>query len=170
MILAHNFYPEQFIPRLILSGLDPSSSASKIGITSPFLAGWLLNLFGSLLRVRCYRILHKLFTFELSIQKNHALITSGPYSVVRHPSYAGAIIAGVGFVLCHLSPGSWVIECSGLTSPRGILGIWVTGLSIAFSALIPRMRKEDGMLRSKFGKEWEEWANRVRYRLVPGIY
>lgn len=28
---------------------------------------------------------------------------------------------------------------------------------------------EDQVLRKEFGKEWEEWAQTVRYKFIPGI-
>lgn len=33
-----------------------------------------------------------------------------------------------------------------------------------------RMPVEDEILRSEFGKEWDEWAKAVPYRLFPWIY
>jgi len=42
-----------------------------------------------------------MFTFEMSIRKNHKLITSGPYAIVRHPSYVGVILVASGLMLIH---------------------------------------------------------------------
>ncbi|KAH9932999.1 uncharacterized protein B0H18DRAFT_871008, partial [Fomitopsis serialis] len=50
---------------------------------------------------------------------------------------------------------------------------WSYLISIAHAAvnLIARAPQEDAMLRREFGKEWEEYARRVPYRLrVPGVY
>ena len=33
-----------------------------------------------------------------------------------------------------------------------------------------RMRHEDQALREEFGKEWEEWAKKVQYFVLPGIW
>jgi protein-S-isoprenylcysteine O-methyltransferase Ste14 len=93
----------------------PTLSASKLRITPTFLVEWFFALFGGIIRLACYRTLGNLFTFELSIRKNHKLITSGPYAVVRHPSYTGLIMAVLGYSLCQLSSGSWLRECSGLS-------------------------------------------------------
>jgi len=38
------------------------------------------------------------------------------------------------------------------------------------SMLIPRAVREDDGLRRHFGAEWEMYARRVRYRLIPGIF
>ncbi len=33
-----------------------------------------------------------------------------------------------------------------------------------------RIKKEDDMLRKEFGRSWEQWVERVPYRIIPGIY
>lgn len=159
----------------ILGILDRTGSASHLTITPFFMLGCALNVVGASIRLYCYRQLSRLFTFQLSIRDNHRLITTGVYSIVRHPSYTGAILAGVGVALCHLAPGSWVVECSGLVKPGEpwfykVVPIWVVGLSIACLGLGSRMRKEDRMLREKFGREWEAWAAQVRYKIFPGVF
>ena len=35
--------------------------------------------------------------------------------------------------------------------------------------LVKRSFAEDGMLKKEFGKEWEEWAGRVKWRVFPFI-
>jgi len=35
---------------------------------------------------------------------------------------------------------------------------------------LSRPAPEDQMLQGALGEEWETWAKKVRYRLVPGIY
>ena len=42
---------------------------------------------GGLLRLHCYRTLGRFFTFDVSIHEGHQLVTTGSYSIVRHPSY-----------------------------------------------------------------------------------
>ncbi|KAJ7740436.1 hypothetical protein DFH07DRAFT_839055 [Mycena maculata] len=159
----------------ILESLDRTGSSAYLKITPVFLMGWALNLGGTIIRLYCYRRLRTLFTFQLSIRENHKLITTGLYSIVRHPSYTGAVLAGVGVALCHLSPGSWLVECSGLVTPGEpwvykVVPTWGVGLSVASSALGARIRKEDRMLRERFGPEWEAWAERVPYRIFPGVF
>ena len=63
----------------------PALDASNIQITPLFMVGWFFIVSGSLIRLASYRALGNLFTFELSIRKDHKLITSGPYSMVRYP-------------------------------------------------------------------------------------
>ncbi|KAJ8502505.1 hypothetical protein ONZ45_g11691 [Pleurotus djamor] len=149
----------------------PTSNASSISLTPIFLLGWSFTLLGTLMRIRCYEILGERFTFELAIRQKHALVTSGPYAFVRHPSYTGAILAGTGAALAHLSHGSWVMEGLDLHG-LGIQRWWICvgGACLATSALVPRMNKEDKMLKEHFGNVWEKWRKDVPYRLVPGVY
>ena len=175
---------------VIIASVDPSSplstwifstlvvnnsptTASKIRFTPLFLVGWLLVLSGSLIRLACYRALGKLFTFELSIRKNHKLITSGPYAIVRHPAYTGLFMIMLGYSLWQLGGGSWLRECSGLsldgTLGRGLLFTSVTTDLFVVLALVSRTYREDAMLREEFS-DWDRWAERVPCKLIPYVY
>jgi protein-S-isoprenylcysteine O-methyltransferase Ste14 len=37
---------------------------------------------------------------EAAIAANHRLVDTGPYRIVRHPSYTGALMAFLGLALC----------------------------------------------------------------------
>jgi len=58
---------------------------------------------GGLIRLECYRQLGTMFTFEMSIRKDHMLVTSGPYGIVRHPGYTGILLVISGMLLLHAS-------------------------------------------------------------------
>lgn len=36
--------------------------------------------------------------------------------------------------------------------------------------LMLRMSKEDAALQKTFGDQWDDWARRVPYNLMPGVY
>ena len=132
----------------------------------------------------------RMFTFEMSIRNNHKLISDGPYAWVRHPAYTGlfAIFIGLGLwhatqVCAHLqginfseahahTKGSYITECGVLRSflGRGAALIQVVLMLAVSSGLVARMTIEDDALRKTFGKQWDEWARRVPYKLIPGIY
>lgn len=162
---------------ILSAALVPSGhsalDASKIRITPPFLVGWFFALSGGLIRLASYRALGDLFTFELTIRKEHKLITSGPYSIVRHPSYTAIVMAVFGYCTCQLSPGSWLRECSGLslhgTAGKVLLTIWAATCMVILSALVARTYREDALLRKEFG-DWDQWAKEVPWRLIPFIY
>ena len=130
------------------------------------LTGWALNLAGTLLRIHCYRKLDRHFTFELAVQKEQKLVTDGVYGIVCHPSYSAAIVACIGFYMAQLCPGSWLYEYFGVVPTAalgaGLLATMVVGLG-------KRMRTEDNMLKDNFGEQWQEWAKRVPYRIIPGL-
>lgn len=113
-----------------------------------------------------------MFTFELSKQRDHRLVTDGPYSIVRHPSYIGGIIGFFGHAGCALGSHSWLRQSGVLGTIGGILfvGFWILGMSALLTLLMVRVRGEDDMMHAAFGDEWEKWAERVRYRLIPGVY
>ena len=114
------------------------------------------------------------FTFEVTVQKDHRLVTSGPYSFVRHPSYTALSMVVLGSIACLLGWGSWLAECGILETT--VLGkafalAWLADLTyVPIVMVFSRVKTEDEMLRRTFGKEWEEWASRTPCALVPGCY
>lgn len=150
---------------------NSENSAYNIRLTSPFLIGWSVNLFGALLRRHCYRVLGRQFTFELGIRKDHKLVTTGPYAMVRHPSYTGGFLAVTGIALCHLSSGSWLVECSGLMLDSWLVwsSVWLLGFVVVVAGLMTRVQKEDAMLKKQFKEQWDQWVIKVPYRLLPGV-
>ena len=79
------------------------------------------------------------------------VITSGPYGHVRHPMYLGIIV----LFLC-LAPA--------LGSGYALL----PGLAIGILFVV-RTSKEDKMLRDEL-LGYEDYVQRVRYRLLPGLW
>ncbi|GAW01792.1 ICMT-domain-containing protein [Lentinula edodes] len=69
------------------------------------------SIYGGYIRYRCYQELGRMFTFEMTIMKEHKLVTTGPYAWVRHPAYTGVICTISGIVMVHCASGSWLIEC-----------------------------------------------------------
>jgi protein-S-isoprenylcysteine O-methyltransferase Ste14 len=115
-------------------------------------AGLMGMLAFSLVFVHAMRA-NRFFSSVVRIQneRGHHVITNGPYARVRHPGYAGLILA---------------VPCSGLA-----LGSWLSvALGLAFSVLIlRRVIFEDGFLQTNL-QGYPEYAARVRYRLIPGAW
>ncbi|KDQ51238.1 hypothetical protein JAAARDRAFT_62646 [Jaapia argillacea MUCL 33604] len=148
------------------------ASAIPIGLTAPFIFGTLLAISGGLLRSWCYNTLGRFFTFQMGIRRDHRLITKGPYSFVRHPSYTGAMLCSSGVWISLLSRGSWLRE-SGVAEylvVQLVIALNILLLGLICGGMVLRISAEDAMLRKEFGKEWDEWAQRVPYRLFTGIY
>ncbi len=123
-------------------------------------------------RYLCYRELGRHFTFQVAILRNHKLVTTGPYAVVRHPSYTMAFFMFIANFLWHASPGAWLWE-SGFYEMKAswvFLAPSVLTFFLFMFIMITRPRKEDELLKKEFGKKWEEWAEAVPSRLIPGVY
>ena len=140
------------------------SNAAAMGLT--------LMVLGSWIKLMTYRNQGQCFRFEDSIQKDHELIVSGPYSVVRHPSYTGGILISCGLFPWHLSKGSWIMESGSwdTTLGRSLVTVYFSVIILIILFTLARMTKEDIALRNRFGKKWDDWAKRVPYSIFPGIY
>ncbi|OJT09760.1 hypothetical protein TRAPUB_13719 [Trametes pubescens] len=152
--------------------LKPSTLPTSFAVTAPFIVGWILAVSGAMLRSACYRYLGSQFTFELAVKDRHRLITSGPYRVVRHPSYTGFVCVSLGLVVSELCSGSWIRESGVLEHLLGqvLVGVWATYVICIQVVLLQRVAKEDQVLRAQFGEEWKAWFRRTPYALVPGVY
>jgi protein-S-isoprenylcysteine O-methyltransferase Ste14 len=164
--------PKLKVAESVLTFLLLDKDPSRIFLSPVGFLATILMVMGSIIRFQCYRELGKHFTFEVTILKDHRLITSGPYSYVRHPAYTGAYISFAGIVIWYTAQGSWLRESEVYRTPLVSLVITIVMahlLSVAL-ALFLRISKEDELLKKTFGKEWDEWARKVPARLFPGIY
>ncbi|KAF9043372.1 hypothetical protein BJ165DRAFT_1484563 [Panaeolus papilionaceus] len=142
-------------------------------LTPTHTLGAFMVVTGGIIRLWTFRALGRFFTFQVGVQKGHRLIKHGLYSVVRHPSYAALLLTLPGFLLWHLTPGSWVWESGLLDQPLGCLlsgGLVIWLIAIIYMVCFTRAPQEDKVMKDAFGKEWVEWAKDVPYRILPGIY
>ncbi len=95
--------------------------------------------------------LGKLFSTEVTIQKEHTLITSGPYRCIRHPRYLGIIMLNLGFSLAF----------------RSWLAVALTALFVC--VLLWRISDEEKLMAVTFGDEWRSYC-RGTSRLIPFVY
>jgi len=159
------------------SGFCPSSSHTGkipyLTVTPTTFIGIILIAFGTFVRLRCHEALGSLFTLDLCIKPEHKLVTSGPYSIVRHPSYTGYFCLTAGVTFVGLTSGSWIIECAVGPDRPGALFVAQCAWTLwwAYAAVFGYVRAiaEDDQMRKKFGEEWERYAVKVRYWFVPGL-
>lgn len=160
------------VPQGILWVLFSAQNADRLRLVPQAAFGALFALLGGAIRAACYRRMGRHFIPDVAIQKHHRLITDGPYNIVRHPGYTSGIMVIGGLCAFYTAPGSFLRESRVLETN---LGRFCAGLIIAvilFSILMVRhrVRLEDAALRSEFRREWDEWAKKVPYTLVPGVY
>jgi protein-S-isoprenylcysteine O-methyltransferase Ste14 len=87
----------------------------------------------------------------VQVAEGQKVISTGPYALVRHPMYAGCFPMLVGIPL---ALGSW----------------WgLAGLLVFVPTLIWRLVDEEGFLRKNL-PGYTEYADKVRYRLVPHVW
>ena len=96
-----------------------------------------------------YSLLYLRFNFSI-LPEARELITRGPYRIVRHPIYLGEILSGAGLVL---AMPNWIF-----------LLLLVTFIA----AQLFRTRIEEAILRKAF-PDYDGFARRTRYRLIPGV-
>jgi protein-S-isoprenylcysteine O-methyltransferase Ste14 len=90
-------------------------------------------------------------TVRIQTDRGHKVIDTGPYAIVRHPGYAGFVLFFVGGALCLGS--LWALIPAGLAS----------------ALLVLRTRWEDQTLQAEL-PDYKEYAQRVRYKLIPGMW
>ncbi len=113
--------------------------------------GVFLFAFGGTLRVWPVFALGHRFSGLVAIQTGHELLTTGIYSVIRHPSYLGLLTNSLGWSLAF----------------RSGVGVLITALLVP--PLLARIRAEETLLGSQFGAEYEAYRGRTA-RLIPGLY
>jgi protein-S-isoprenylcysteine O-methyltransferase Ste14 len=90
-------------------------------------------------------------TVRIQTDRGHTVVDTGPYSLVRHPGYVSAFLLFLGIPLC-------------LGSYRALIPALLACL-----ILVVRTVLEDRTLRSEL-PGYEEYARRVRYKLIPGVW
>jgi len=115
-------------------------------------AGVVLFVLGLMLRWYSILYLGRFFTVNVAIHSAHDVIDTGPYRLIRHPSYAGALLAFAGLAL---GLDNWLS-----------LALVLVPLCLAFSW---RMSIEETALSSALGMPYTNYMARTR-RLVPYLY
>jgi len=139
-------------PLVIVAGLD-----HRYG-WSPAFPLWLI-VFGFILISLGYAFAawalaeNRFFSSVVRIQtdREHVVCDTGPYRIVRHPGYAGNILPLLGIVLAFGS-------------------VWtLIPAAVALIISVIRTALEDKTLQEEL-PGYRDYARRVRYRLIPGIY
>jgi protein-S-isoprenylcysteine O-methyltransferase Ste14 len=90
-------------------------------------------------------------TVRIQTDRGHKVITGGPYRFVRHPGYLSMILGALS--------ASFIIGSGYSLIPCGV----------AIIALLVRTYLEDRTLQEELNG-YREYASRVRWRLIPGLW
>jgi len=138
-----------FISMLVVPGFDHRFAWSLVP-TYAVVAGNVMTAVGFYLISLVYRE-NSFTSATVEVVEGQRVISTGPYAIVRHPMYASSSLYVLG---TPLALGSWW----GLVPVVGL-----------FPLLVWRLLDEERLLaRSLPG--YREYQQRVRYRLVPGIW
>lgn len=139
-------------PLFIVAGLDHRF------LWSPRFAVW-INVLGLLVASAGYGFSgwalaeNRFFSAVVRIQseRGHAVCETGPYAFVRHPGYSGSVVASFAMALA-------------------LASVWtLVPATVAVVIAVVRTAFEDRTLQEEL-PGYREYAGRVRYRLIPGIY
>lgn len=113
-----------------------------------------LGLFalGIALRWWAIAVLGRFFTVDVAIHSDHELVQRGPYRVLRHPSYTGALLTFFGLGLFF---DSWP-------------ALLVATVPVV-AMILRRIQVEERALAEHFGPAWAAHCRRT-WRLVPGLW
>lgn len=139
---------------MFIGGYATTLKQFYISTPQPILyyTGIFLSLFGFSIRALAIQQLGKHFTVDVQISEDHQLKQDGLYSIVRNPSYTGALLSFFGLAITYSNYLSILI----ITIP----------IFIAFSY---RISVEEKALKSAFGNSFTNYCNKTK-RLIPFIY
>jgi protein-S-isoprenylcysteine O-methyltransferase Ste14 len=144
-------YVPVFVATYVVAGLDFRLGWSDLPPTLRAFAFVLVGAFYPLLFLVLRENAFLSRVVEVNPEAGHRVVTTGPYAVVRHPMYAGYI---VWLVATPLALGSLPALAPALLIAGGIL---------------VRTVLEDRTLHAEL-PGYPEYAARVRWRLVPGVF
>ena len=88
---------------------------------------------------------------RIQSDRDHRVISTGPYRYVRHPLYTGAVV--LMFAIPLILGSVWALVIAVLSA----------------AAFVWRTAMEDSTLRAELAG-YEEYCSRTRYRLIPGLW
>ena len=140
------------LPLFVVAGLDHHFG------WSPDFPSW-LNIVGLVLAAAGYGFAgwafleNRFFSAVVRIQseRGHVVCDTGPYKIVRHPGYSGSV----------LPPFAMAVALGSLWT--------LIPAAAAVVIAVVRTTLEDRTLQKEL-PGYREYAERVRYRLIPGIY
>lgn len=113
--------------------------------------GVALACLGILLMIWARRHLGRYWSDKVEIKTDHQLVSTGPYSRLRHPIHTGMLVGIAGTAI---AVGEW----------RGVAAFLLLLINYMIKA-----RKEERVLRQKFGAAFQEYERKTGF-LAPRLY
>jgi protein-S-isoprenylcysteine O-methyltransferase Ste14 len=138
-------------PLVIVAGLDHRFGWSPLFPLRLIVLGFLLISLGY--AFAAWALIENRFfssVVRIQVERGHVVCDSGPYRIVRHPGYAGNMLALPGMVLALSS--TWTLIPA----------------AVALIIAVIRTVLEDQTLQDEL-PGYRDYARRIRYRLIPGI-
>jgi protein-S-isoprenylcysteine O-methyltransferase len=134
-------------PLILLSGIGQLSA----GWPLMRVIGFVLSLYALVILAWVPRVLGRFLVPQAVVFPDHALVTSGPFRFVRHPSFSGALAL---WLSTGLGMGNWLLVVLWLPL--------VVGKTI-------QARAEEELLHAKFGSVYEAYARQTG-RFIPRLW
>jgi protein-S-isoprenylcysteine O-methyltransferase Ste14 len=152
--LALRLFTIVLIAHYVVAGLDRGRYHWSDGLPTWLHALGLIGMAAAYALALWAMVVNRFFSSVIRIQNDRGqhVISTGPYAVIRHPGY----LAGIAFVVT-----------SGIA-----LGSWYATLLLIVCTvpfLLYRVIAEDGVLHAEL-PGYTDYAARVRWRLVPGVW
>jgi protein-S-isoprenylcysteine O-methyltransferase Ste14 len=150
LIIAYGLLAFYAVP--IVTGLDLGQHGGPILGVWSLVIGTVLFVLGTVVITWAMLVnTHFETTVRIQHDREHKVITTGPYAVVRHPGYVGASL--------------WALATPLIVgSAFGLIPALLAVLTVAI-----RTRREDALLHHELSG-YADYASRVHYRLLPGIW
>ena len=138
-----------FLAAFVIAGLDRRFGWSSVPLAFTITADILVFsgyiFFFLVLRENSYA------SRVVEVENDQKVISTGPYAWIRHPLYLAVLVMY-------------------LFSPLALGSIWaLMGMIPLPLVIVLRIENEESLLKNEL-PGYEEYMNRVRYRLVPGIW
>ena len=132
--------------------LELTLAAIPVGRTTLFVVGIVFMVLGIALRAWSVIVLGRNFTVFVQVRVDQPVVDTGPYRLLRHPSYTGLLVVclGIGLAL-----GNWLALVVVVVVPT--------------VAILVRIRVEERALLAGIGEPYRRFAA-TRKRLIPWVW
>lgn len=138
-----------FLAMFVVAGFDHRAGWSHVPVAA-VIAGDALVVLGMFVVFRVFRA-NTYTSAVIKIHRDQQVVSTGPYAVVRHPMYTGALVMMIGVPI---ALGSW----------------WaLVPVVVMAGVIVARLLDEENLLARQL-PGYSEYRARVKHRLVPRVW